>query len=453
MKRKRTKPVKRKSNLDVYELALRTSRLQMAASIAGRTYQGLRDIAEALGYNKNPTYADFKYRFDNQDIAHAVIARPVRATWKGSVFMMDTNLEPVKEWTEFWNGLKIRNVFKRADTLTSLGRYSVLLLGFTDVVETEQFNTPVQPGAKLAYIKPVQEPAANISKYNTEPMSPRYGLPEIYMISVSVAGSESSVSVPIHHSRIIHLAYDLVDDEIKGTPALKPIYRRLEDLEKLVGGSAEMYWRGARPGYAGKLDEGYSSDSTFLEDISKQLDEYEHDLRRALMLEGVDLKALQTQISDPKNHVDIQIQMISADTEIPKRILTGSERGELSSTQDKTSWDEYISDRRGEKGELLIRSLIDRLQELRLLPDIEYTLTWSAETFSLNPTEKTKIAKLRTEALKLYFDSSMQEVISFEKYLINILELSDNVVTEIMEGIDEAILIESNEGVEDVITE
>jgi hypothetical protein len=47
----------------------------------------------------------------------------------------------------------------------------------------------------------------------------------------------------------------------------------------------------------------------------------------------------------------------------------------------------------------------------------------------------------------------MQEVISFEKYLINILELSDNVVTEIMEGIDEAILIESNEGVEDVITE
>jgi len=120
----------------------------------------------------------------------------------------------------------------------------------------------------------------------------------------------------------------------------------LFDLEKLVGGSAEMFWRGARPGYKGKVDKEYTLTSDEEEDFQDQLDEYEHNLRRFLISRGIDISALETQVSDPSKHVDVQIQMISAQTGIPKRILTGSERGELASTQDITSWYSLIQGRR-----------------------------------------------------------------------------------------------------------
>ena len=61
--------------------------------------------------------------------------------------------------------------------------------------------------------------------------------------------------------------------------------------------------------------------------LLKQLDEYEHNLRRIFINRGISMESMSPQVSDPSSHVDIQIQMISAQTGIPKRILTGSERG------------------------------------------------------------------------------------------------------------------------------
>ena len=112
---------------------------------------------------------------------------------------------------------------------------------------------------------------------------------------------------------------------------LEAIFNRMEDIEKLVGGDAEMFWKGARPGFQGMVDKDFEFDDALKEDLMNQVFEYENDLKRILINKGVDLKLLAQQISDPANHMDVQLICVSAVTGIPKRMLSGSERGELAS--------------------------------------------------------------------------------------------------------------------------
>ena len=75
---------------------------------------------------------------------------------------------------------------------------------------------------------------------------------------------------------------------------------------------------------------------------------FEHNLRRFIATQYVDkIESLQQQIADPTNFADVQFQIICALTGIPKRILFGSERGELASSQDKESFNEVISSNEG----------------------------------------------------------------------------------------------------------
>ena len=72
------------------------------------------------------------------------------------------------------------------------------------------------------------------------------------------------------------------------------------------------------------------------------------------------------------------MKLISAASGIPLRIMTGSERGELASTQDDGNWASRIEERQLHFAEpMILRPLIDRLIELRALPepsDGEYQL-------------------------------------------------------------------------------
>jgi hypothetical protein len=197
-----------------------------------------------------------------------------------------------------------------------------------------------------------------------------------------------------------------------GIPKLEAVFNRLYDLEKLVGGDAEMFWRGARPGYQGNVDKDYTMTQTTKDDLKEQIDEYENGLRRILINEGIDLKELAQQIADPTGHVDMQLTMISAVTGIPKRILSGSERGELASTQDTGEWKTYVQSRREDHAEPhIIRPFTDRLIELKVLPKPksgDYKVDW-LDLFSISEKERVEIGKSRANAIREYTTNPMAE--------------------------------------------
>lgn len=440
----RTKPPKTNGQVLVNRSTLQTlgTVLSRAAlfSRLGYQYGGDRKIYEALGYPTSISYDDYMSRYLRQDIAKAVIDRPVSYTWKGPIILKLIGEEESKigeAWKELDKRLKLRSKFVRLDRLSCIGRYGVLLLGFDDVRSKEDFRRPVSKGEKkqLIYVKPLGEGNAEISKFVTDTKNPRYGFPEEYSIEYNESSDDTTVTLKAHWSRVLHVTNELTESEVYGVPVLEGIWNRLLDLEKLVGGSAEMFWRGARPGYQGKVKDDYTLPKDVEDGLQDQIDEFEHNLRRILINEGVDLEALSSQVSDPANHVDIQIQMISAKTGIPKRILTGSERGELSSAQDVVSWFSYIQTRREEHAEVnILRPFVDLCMDYGILPKTDkHVVEWS-DLFASSEKDKAEIGRVRAMAVREYTQNPMAESLippkAFYKLFLGLSEDEQNEIIE-----------------------
>jgi len=409
IKRKPT-PEEMETNLRVYQdmLGSATSRLKYFGNL-GSQYGGERNIYTALGYPDKITYRDYYGKYKRQDIAKAVIDRPIEATWKGEQIVFTPGKvveadELLKAWKELYKELKLKQAFIRLDKLSCIGRFGVLLLGFNDVSTPEVWEEGVKPSTtlKLEYVTPYSENALCINKWDTTKTSPRYGKPLVYQLETKYDDGNNTTLL-VHYSRVIHVAGTQLESEIYGEPELQSIYNRLLDLEKIVGGSAEMFWRGARAGYTADVKEGYSGGPNLKENLDTQMDEYENNLRRFFINEGVEMKSLATQVSDPTAHVDVQVTMISSVKGIPKRILTGSERGELSSGQDADAWKELIETRRQEYADtMILREFVNRLMSVKVLPLVEdYGTEWTTLT-NTSEKEKAEIGKIRAMAIKEY---------------------------------------------------
>ena len=398
------------SNNQQIEVLVSLFRNQLASSL-GVSFGGKRDIYKILGYPNDIEYNAYYAKYIRQDIANAIINKPINATWRGDVWLVEKDDEELsqleKGWRQLYIDFKLKSIFKRVDILTSLGGYSVLFLGFNDISNNELLKTPLREGAKLIYLKPYGRRAVTISKYDQNPFSPRFNKPLYYAISVNVGNTQKTVQV--HYSRVIHITQFTIDNENEGAPVLEKVYNRLMDLEKIVGGSGEMFWKNARPGYQANVDSDYTLSESAKKALEAQIDEYEHELRRMLVNEGVKWEALTQNVADPLNSVLVQIQMISAATEIPMRILIGSERGELASSQDVETWLSLIQDRREEYiNSYILRPFTDHLIEYGVLPETKeyYTFKWS-DLFTKSDKDKAEIGKLRSQALKEYSSSGI----------------------------------------------
>lgn len=385
------------------------SRANLAYAL-GQQFGGDRDLYKALGYKLSLTFDDFYNQYTRQDIAKAVIDRPVKATWQGQLELIeseDADRTPFEQaWYDINKKFKLRSLLSRVDKLTGLGRYGVLFLGLDDAKSRDFLKEPVTPGRrKLKYIKPFSEKTARVSEFVTDSRNERYGLPLYYDIDVADSATTRSSTIKVHYTRVIHIVQDLMESEVYGTPVLEAVFNRLYDIEKLVGGDAEMFWKGARPGYQGMVDKDFQMTADTKTDINDQIEEYENNLKRILINEGVKLESLAQQVADPENHFKIQLMCLSAATSIPMRILSGSERGELASTQDTGEWKTYVQSRREDHAEPnIIRPVADRFIELGILPSPEsedYQIDW-LDLFSISEKERVDIGQKRAEAIRSY---------------------------------------------------
>ncbi len=441
------------------ELLGKVSGRLMMASMLGLTYGGARDLYSALGYKKELTFLDYWTQYTRQDIAAALINRPCNATWHGAVSIMnpgtaDGNDELQKKYDSLEWKLKLKSAYLRVDKLAAIGGYAVLLLGFSDVARSEDFSKEVSKSTslELRYVTPFSVQAAKIHEYETDTSSPRYGLPKVYQISSSTT-SGLAINLLVHHSRIIHVVGEALESDVLGVPYMRDVFNRLTDCEKLAGGSAEMFWRGARPGMAGAVDKDASASPTLKDDLNAQWQEYENGLRRVMLTEGVTLNSLQTQVADPLNHVDVQISLIAAAKGIPKRVLTGSEKAELASSQDRDAWIEFIDNRRTEIAEpQILGALVDRLMLYGILPMVpRYTITWTPLVFS-NEQDKANVGKTRTEALVAYNNAQgIGEIMPLPLFLEMVIGFSSEQVERITSYLEDMALSGTEEEIEKII--
>ena len=393
-----------------------------------------RELYKALGYKLVPQFQDYLGRYTRQDIAKPIVDAKPEHSWKikPKVFEPDSKPDTMTAFEAKWERIVLKNriwhYLERIDKIAGIGEFGVLLIGVNDGKELEMPLSRNPKGTRLLYLRPYTEQNISILEWEEDTKKERYGMPLYYGMTIEDRDDRKKKDkddvLKVHWSRCIHVAEDMIDDDVYGTPRLRPVLNRLEDLERVAGGSAEMFWRGALPGYAFKAAEGANFKEDDLEALEDEIQEYLHELRRYLRLSNVDVESLAPQVSSPKDHADLLITLISAATRIPKRILLGSERGELASNQDERAWLSRIETRREEHcGPTILRPFIDRLIKVKVLPKPKdgYEIEWEP-LLIMGEKEHTEIDKLRMEIAKTYAENTnlhmiIPEDMFLEKYM------------------------------------
>lgn len=410
--------------------------------------QGFESLALALGYPETLSYEDYVERYRKQDIAHRVIKSPVALTWSQQPVISQSDTEDTAfeaAWITLSKEFNIFSRFYKADLLGELGRFSGIFLGMSD---GNDISSEIAKGSELIYVSALSEGSMSVLQWDNEVTSSRFGAPLRYNVQLK-AGDGQGISRTVHWSRIIHIAPNTLENDWYGIPALRPIYNRLIGLEKLAGGSPEMYWRGARPGYVASTKDNVLASAKTIEAFKEEISKFVNNLNRYLYAEDLEVQSLAPQVVSPMEHAELQIKLISAATRIPVRILIGSERGELSSDQDERAWLTYIEERReGVASRLIIRPFIDRLIEYQAIPvpSNGYVVRWDPLVV-MSEKEKAEVVRLYADAIKKYDDAvTIRDFLPpklFAKYILKFddeilskmeLETSDTLDREVEEG-------------------
>lgn len=396
-----------KLNTMVSELAHRVR----LAGLSGKQFGGDRDLYTVLGYKRTLRPLDFLDMYYRDDIAQRIIHAFPQATWRAIPEIIegekreDTKFELAVD--ELVDNLRLWQYCERADRLCGLGRYSILILGTNDGAKLSE---PLVKASQLHWLRPVPEAYAEVSTWVQDPMSPKFGQPEIYSVTF---GSEEASTMPqrlerVHHSRVIHIAEHTGMDDVFGIPRLECVYNRIFDLQKVVGGSAEMFWLGARNGLVFEANEDAQLSTTEIDALEDDAEAYQHQLRRLLTSSGGKWRVLESQKPEPAENMEGILNLIAGGTGIPQRILIGSESGELASSQDENSWLSRIAERRTNFADpVVIRALLDRLVELGILPPPtsgKYNVQWPKST-GLSEKEQAEIASIKSTAIVNYANS------------------------------------------------
>lgn len=417
--------------LSINRRSIRAQRMALDASVGidrlGKSHSGDRDYYTILGYPKELEFEDFFARYEREHIASRIVDFPADETWRDGADILDGLDKEASSETPFVGSvetlierLRLFHYCQRADKLTGIGRFGILLIG---VSGDESLETPIQRLSSpddVLYLRPYSEFSVEIAELVSDASDPRCGLPAYYHIhsSVDMTGKQTVVQ-KVHWSRVIHIAEGLLENEVFGRPRLQRVFNLLDDILKIVGGSAEATWKLMRKGFVLNIASDANMTVEDEENLEEQFDEFDHGLRRYLQTRGMEVQDLGSEVVDPSGAFSLIIDLISGATGIPQRILLGSERGELASSQDAANWAGRIADRRTNWAEpVILRALLDRLIDWGALPPPRsgnYTVRWKP-LFELTDLEKAQLANSWADAAEKMSNLSGQQAITLEEW-------------------------------------
>lgn len=417
-----------------------------------------RNINHECGYPETErlTIEDYKKMYDREAVAARVVEVEPVESWQVQPEIFETEdpkqeTEFEKRWDSLGSQLRGNEWFKsekgspvweyllRVDKLSGIGAYGILLIGIDDGKELEEEAEFGRSERKLTFLRAFDQSLVQITRYDHDVNSPRFGQPIEYSVSFSdmtnVEPTEGTplVTKKVHWTRIIHVADNKGSSEIFAVPRQRPVFNRLLDIRKLYGGSAEMYWKGAFMGLSFETHPQLGGDVPDLKDpifiaaMKSQIENYENGLQRHLSTSGMTIRSLAPQVEDPTSQIDAQIKAICIEKGIPKRVFEGSERGELASSQDNRAWHSRLKGRQNTYlTPFVVAPFVNRLINLGVLPEPkEYFARWP-DLDTLTDLEQATVAVQRTEALAKYVIGDVQSMIPPFDYLVKVLGFDES---------------------------
>lgn len=425
-------------------------------SIGGEQY----DIDEECGYPKEVTPEACKEMFEREGIANRVVSCFPEECFSVEPFVYETEDMPSKAqtkfekaWKKLWTKFKLAEKLRRADTVSGLGTYGIIIYGLDDgkpldkpVCKINKKGDLVAIGGpyNLLWLQAYDETLAPVAEYDRDPRSYRYGLPIYYNVKFSdPAAMQQGVSVfkdtKVHWSRVIHIADNCTTSEVHGAPRMKMVFNYLLNIRKILGGSAEMLWKGGFPGVSFEVPPELAGEVDWdKESLEQELYRYFSGQKRYIATEGLHANSLNPNIADPTPAFQLQINAVCISMGIPVRVLMGVEEARLASIQDSESWNKKVHRRQNEHvGPRILRPLIDRFIVLGILPapvksEGEYFIHWP-DLYAVSEADRASIAQKLVSALSEYETSGAKMIFPPLEFYTRILNFSTAEAETILE--------------------
>lgn len=426
---------------------------------------GGKNLNKDCGYPESISAQNYSSLYDREGIAARVVEVWPKESWAQSPLIYETE-DPSQNtafelaWDELVKTKHPLAVLQRADILSGIGRFGIILIGIDDGKEMyepvegldetgNRIETQEEQSRKLLFLRAFQESVVQIDTLEQDFTSPRFGLPLVYAITFN--DGKNSFSKRVHWHRVIHLADRREMSDVYGIPRMQRNYNRLLDVRKILGGSGEMFWKGGFPGYSFEVNPGMDSTAELdASSLRSEMENYMSGLQRYLALEGVTAKSLAPQVADPKSHLDCQLAAIALAEGIPQRILFGSERGELASSQDARAWQGRLKERQeGYLTPFVIRPFVDRLIALGVLPTPEegYIVFWP-DLGTQTAQEKAEVIRTWADAMAKYVTGDVSQVIPIDAFLSVFGGIEQDEIDMITESLKDSIKMEEEFGKE-----
>lgn len=380
--------------------------------------------------------------FARGDVASRIVSLLPEETWKEPPVVYetedDTETPFEKTWESLLSQMPLYSYLQRADILSGVGQYGVLLLGISDgkplsepVDTINEMGQPVglgtgdEPRYQLLYLRPLEEYYARIDTYETDINNPRFGLPLYY--TLTFLDNNTQITQRAHWSRVLHLADNRTNSDVFGLPRMKVVFNRLLDLRKIAGGSGEMFWKGGFPGLS---LESQPTDDEFELDVDatkEQIESYMNGLQRYIATMGMTAKSLSVQVADPIPHMELQLRLIATAIGVPWRVLAGSEAAQLASEQDSQNWNGRVARRRESYvSPFVLRPFVDRLIAMSILPEPVdgYLVAWPGVN-TPSPEQLATVSEKKTNAIAKYVQAGADALMPPYYFLTLILGMED----------------------------
>lgn len=473
--------------------------ITLRQELSRRTFDPRRNIADECGYPRTLgeiTPEKLQDLYDFEAVPARVVEVLPKESWQ--VYPEVYESEDVSEVTPFekaWNALEelllgedssfkgeggplIWEYLLRADIQSGIGQYGIILLGIDDGLElsesaklrgpkgtarkgTNGSTLSQESSRKLLYLRVFPESLAQISSFENDPRNPRFGKPLFYNVTFNDPRYQYSgiglmhATKQVHWTRIVHLADNRGPSEVFGIPRMRPVLRRLLDLEKIYGADSEAYWKNAimriyletHPQLGGDVQVNL----TKLRDMMENM---ENGLQRWTFLSGMGAKTVAPAVVDPTPHINTQIEAICIKLGIPIRIFKGSERGELASSQDDAAWNDRLRERQHNYlTPCVIAPFVSRLIALNVLPvPLEgYNVKWPDLT-SQTDGERADVMVKKTQAYAAYVSGGLEAVIPPLDYMTRFDDMDEEEAETILEAAmqaEEEKMVEQQEQAEE----
>lgn len=432
------------------------TRAAFAASGQGQSgmgQAGQRDLNLILGYPDEIGLDDYIDLYARNGVAARCVGVYPDECWKVRPTISDETA--ATESSPFGEGVRALadnpntnpwQYLHRADVASRVCHYGVLLFGFNDGRRLDQ-PVAAKTGLRLNFIRVFNQRQARIYKVEGDERKATFGMPAQYQIDFmnpnAATGTESAdaealMTKTVHADRVLHLADNRLSSEILGQPAMQQVYDYLLDTRKVAGGSAEMFFRNASPGYAFETHPNAIEPDMDREEIEAEFLRFANDFQRYIAIQGMTVKSLAPQVADPSNHLTQQLTLICATLGVPLRVFLGSESGHLASTQDMETWNGRLAGRQNDYlTPFVVRPFFDRLVRFGVLPpprNGRYRVDWQ-DLNGMKEKDKADIAMKRVQSFLQYVSSGAETVLPLPDFLTRVMFYTEEEAAAIVKSV------------------